>query len=109
MLNPLDDTKAAIQDRVLRLQTELNAVPPTLKAILDYYSLPAEGLVRLWQIIGNKKRGIPAVVPYGRSTWIAGVNSGRFPQPVRLGERTLAWRVEDIRELMTKLSRGEQV
>lgn len=87
---------------------KLHPTPPTLKANLEYYSLPAEGLVRLWQIIGNKKRGIPAVVPYGRSTWIAGLGT-RFPLPVRLGERTLAWRVEDIRELMAKLSRGEKV
>lgn len=36
----------------------------------------------------------------GKSTWWAGVKSGKFPQPVKLGARTTAWRVEDIRKLM---------
>jgi prophage regulatory protein len=75
----------------------------------EFNALPAEGLVREWQIIGCKRRGVPPVLPYGRSTWHNGVKSGRFPQPVHLGAATVAWRVEDIRELMAKLSRGEQI
>ncbi|MCA0919239.1 helix-turn-helix transcriptional regulator [Pseudooceanicola nanhaiensis] len=39
-------------------------------------------------------------VPVSRSTWWAGVRSGRFPQPIRLGPRTTAWRVGDIRALL---------
>jgi predicted DNA-binding transcriptional regulator AlpA len=39
-------------------------------------------------------------VPVGRSTWWAGVKSGRFPKPVKLGPRTTAWKVEDIRALI---------
>nr|WP_080934294.1 AlpA family phage regulatory protein [Xanthomonas albilineans] len=30
------------------------------------------------------------------------VQSGRYPQPVKLGERCTAWRVEDIRELIER-------
>lgn len=65
-------------------------------------SLPAEGYVRLPQIIGNPKAvpPIPAAFPVSRSTWLAGVKSGRFPKPVKLGPRTTAWRVEDIRNLI---------
>lgn len=68
--------------------------------------LPATGFLRLPQIVGtpaDHKRGIPAVpgfVPVSRSTWWAGVRSGRYPQPVKIGERCTAWRVEDIRALI---------
>jgi Prophage CP4-57 regulatory protein (AlpA) len=38
----------------------------------------------------------------GRSTWRAGVKSGRFPKPVKLGPHTTAWKVEDIRTFIEK-------
>lgn len=65
--------------------------------------LPATGFLRLAHIIGDAKAKppIPAVIPVGKSTWWAGVKSGRYPQPVRtLGLRITAWRVEDIRALI---------
>lgn len=46
---------------------------------------------------------LPAVLkifPVGRSTWWAGVKEGRFPQPVKLGPKTTAWKIQDIRELI---------
>ena len=55
-------------------------------------TLPEQGFVRLPQIL--------EVFPVGKSTWWAGVKSGRFPKPVKLGVRTTAWRVDDIRELI---------
>ena len=65
-------------------------------------TIPEIGFVRLRQIIGDPKADppIPAVIPVGRSTWWAGVKSGRFPRSVKLGPRTTAWRVEDIRRLI---------
>ena len=65
-------------------------------------NFPDFGLVRLSQIIGDTRTDppIPAVIPIGRSTWWAGVRSGRYPQPVTLGRRITAWRVEDIRALV---------
>jgi predicted DNA-binding transcriptional regulator AlpA len=42
-------------------------------------------------------------IPVGRSTWWAGVKTGRFPKPIKLGPRTTAWRVEDIRALIEKM------
>ena len=64
--------------------------------------LPQTGYVRLPQIIGNPKANppIPAAIPISRSSWLAGVKEGRFPQSVKLGPRTTAWRVEDIRRLI---------
>ncbi|PPU87171.1 transcriptional regulator [Xanthomonas populi] len=41
-----------------------------------------------------------ALIPVSRSTWYAGVRAGRYPQPVKLGERCTAWRVEEIRALI---------
>ena len=64
--------------------------------------LPESGLVRLSQIVGDKKRGIwPPIIPVSKSSWWAGVASCRYPQPIRLGERTTCWRVEDIRKLIS--------
>lgn len=64
--------------------------------------LPDTGFVRLPQIIGNGKSDppLPALFPVSRTTWWAGVKSGRYPQPVKLGPRITAWRVEDIRRLI---------
>ena len=55
-------------------------------------TLPETGFVRLPIILAH--------IPVGKSTWWAGVKSGRFPQPVKLGPRTTAWRVEDIKALI---------
>jgi prophage regulatory protein len=67
------------------------------------YKLPETGFIRLFQIVGNPKSDppIPPIIPVSKSTWWAGVASGRYPQPVRsLGNRITAWRVEDIRALI---------
>lgn len=57
--------------------------------------LPETGFLRLSSILA------PAgPIPVSRSTWWLGVKTGRFPQPVKLGPRITAWRVEDIRELI---------
>lgn len=39
-------------------------------------------------------------IPVSRSTWWAGVKSGRFPAPIKLGPRITAWRDADIQELV---------
>lgn len=62
-------------------------------------SLPAIGFARLPQILAPN-----GPIPVGRSTWWAGVKSGRFPKAIRLGPRTTAWRVEDIRALIERLN-----
>ena len=68
------------------------------------HTLPETGYLRLSQIIGNPKADppIPPLIPIGKSTWWAGVKSGRFPKPVKLTPRTTAWRVEDVRALIDK-------
>ncbi len=58
------------------------------------------GYLRIWQIVGDRKRGIEPLLPVGRSTFLAGVKSGKYPKPVKLGERTTAWRKADILALL---------
>lgn len=61
--------------------------------------LPETGLLRINQIVGDPSNGIPPILPISKSTWWNGVRSGRFPQPVKLGPRTTAWRAVDIRRI----------
>jgi prophage regulatory protein len=69
------------------------------------HQLPQTGYLRLPQIVGNPKAEppIPAVIPISKSSWWQGVKDGRYPAPVKLGPRTTAWRVEDIRALIDEL------
>jgi predicted DNA-binding transcriptional regulator AlpA len=58
-------------------------------------TLPATGYLRLPEVL--------RFIPVSRSTWWAGVRSGRYPKPSRaLGERITAWRAEDIRKLIER-------
>lgn len=55
-----------------------------------------EKLLRLKQVLQN--------IPVSKTTWLNGVKSGKFPQPVKLGPRTHFWRLSDI----SRLSNGEK-
>jgi predicted DNA-binding transcriptional regulator AlpA len=59
--------------------------------------LPQDGFVRLHSILAPY-----GPIPVARSTWWAGVKSGRYPQPVKLGPRITAWRISDIRSLIER-------
>ncbi|MBL0320388.1 MAG: AlpA family phage regulatory protein [Alphaproteobacteria bacterium] len=62
----------------------------------QYSELPETGFIRLRELL--------KYIPVGKSTWWEGVRTGRFPKPVKLGPRTTAWRVEDIKEFIDKQS-----
>ena len=66
----------------------------------NFDQLPTTGFVRLKAILGPK-----GPIPVSKSTWWAGVKTGRFPEPLKLGPRITAWRVEDIRSLLESLAR----
>lgn len=74
-------------------------------------TLPEIGFARLEQIVGNPKADppIPPVTPVCKSGWWEGVRTGRYPKPVKLGPRTTAWRVEDIRRLVAELGKEAEV
>ncbi len=59
-----------------------------------------DALLRVWQITGDKKRGIEPILPIGRSTFLERVRKGIYPKPVKLGEKTTAWRKSDIMALL---------
>ena len=60
-------------------------------------NLPEIGYLRLSQILN--------IIPISKSAWWEGCRSGLYPKPVKLGPRTTAWRVEDIRELMERINK----
>jgi len=62
-------------------------------------NLPQTGFVRLPQIL--------ALIPIGKSTWWAGVKTGKYPQPIKLGANTTVWKKDDIDALIKKLAEGE--
>ena len=63
--------------------------------MLQQDHLPPTGLVRLKQILGPI-----GPIPVSKSTWWAGVKKGRYPKPVKIGPRSTAWNVADIRRLI---------
>lgn len=75
-----------------RLKVSMHStVPNTAQS-----QLPLEGFVRIKQIIAPN-----GPIPVSKSTWWAGVKSGRFPKPVRIfGPRITVWNVKEIRALI---------
>lgn len=59
------------------------------KMLIAEDGLPTTGFLRL--------AGVLAVVTLGKSTVYDWIGKGKFPKPVKLGTRTSAWRVEDVR------------
>lgn len=68
--------------------------------------LPETGYVRLPQIIGNPKAipPIPPIIPICKSSWWAGVKSGRYPRAIKLSSKVTVWKVEDIRALIESIA-----
>lgn len=63
--------------------------------IQDHSILPQTGYLRLPDVL--------RLIPVSRSTWWQGVRDGRFPASVKLGPRTTAWAVADIRACIAAL------
>lgn len=59
-------------------------------------TLPETGFIRITTVL--------QLFPISRSAWWAGVKAKTLPQSVKLGPRTTAWKVEDIRALIEKYS-----
>lgn len=70
-------------------------------------SIPDTGFIKLTHIIGDSKRGIPPLLPVCRTSFLNGVKAGKYPKPVKIGARSVAWRVADIRALLAELGSGE--
>ncbi len=68
-----------------------------MPARTNFDELPNDGFVRQAQII-------PSPLPFSGATLWRRVRDGSFPAPVKLGPRTTAWRVKDIRAWMAAQS-----
>lgn len=68
------------------------------------HKLPSTGFVRLSVILGNPKKGIPPLLPISRSTFWLRIKEGVYPPGVLLSQRCRAWRVEDIHDLIARIS-----
>lgn len=40
------------------------------------------------------------IIPVSRATWYAGIAAGRYPRPVKIGLRSVAWRKSEIDALL---------
>ncbi len=65
--------------------------------------LPDTGFLRLPQILGDPKNGVPPIIPISKTSWYQGIKVGRYPEPVKLSPRCSAWRVEDIKRLIDEV------
>ena len=61
---------------------------------MQFQDLPSEGFVRLPVVL--------RVLGIGKTSFWCGIKEGKYPKPVKLGPRTSAWRVEDIRAFIAK-------
>ncbi len=62
--------------------------------------LAENSLLRLPQVL--------ALIPISKSSWWAGVKTGRFPKPVKIGPRTSAWRASDIAAVLESFSKADE-
>ena len=69
---------------------------PKDSKIPELQNLPETGLLRVNQIL--------RFIPISRSSWWAGVKSGRYPKPFKLSARTTVWKSQDI---MAIIERGQ--
>lgn len=58
--------------------------------------VPLNGFLRLDQVL--------TLIPISKTTWWDGIREGRYPRSVKLSDRTTAWRVEDIIDLIHTIS-----
>ena len=69
-----------------------------------------DSFLRLSNILGDERRKIPAIIPISKSSWWAGVKSGKYPQPIKLGPRTTVWRASDIQAIIDQFNKqGESL
>ena len=65
-------------------------------------TIQRSGFLRLKQIIGDSKANppIPAIIPICATSWWQGCKSGKYPKPVKLGEKTTVWRASEVLALV---------
>lgn len=75
----------------MQLENHMQTTPSTTSP-----ATPAEKLLILPNVLGR--------VTMSRSGWLQGVKDGRYPAPVRLSPRRVAWRESDITAFINGLA-----
>lgn len=60
-------------------------------------------LLRVKDIVGDRKNGITGYIPISKSSWLQGVRDGKYPQPIKIGPKTTCWYESDILDYMKNL------
>ena len=66
----------------------------------DDQNAPLERLIRFPEL--------QTLIPMSKPAIYNAMNEGRFPKPVKLGSRAVAWRESTIREYMDQLEEGSE-
>lgn len=66
-----------------------------MKKNIDLKTLPDFAYLRLAQVL--------TIIPVSRAAWYLGVQSGKYPTPVKLGERTAVYKLSDIKKLLADI------
>ena len=88
--------------------TKAHEVPSYIQDISGAQMSPPANVtrfLRLKQIIGDRKAQPPIepIIPVSSSSWWAGVKTGRYPAPLKIGPNTTVWRWEDIQVLLNQI------
>jgi prophage regulatory protein len=88
----------AVTDSQARKNLELNRLAESNAIAMG--KLDRNGRPKFKRLPTKPKAEITPIVPVSRSNWLAGVLSGRYPKPIKLGPGVTVWSVEDIRDFL---------
>lgn len=69
--------------------------------MIDLDKTPDSALLRLPTVL--ELTGLP------KSSWYAGVKAGRYPAPVKIGQRAVAWRAGDVKALLASFRAKDEL
>jgi prophage regulatory protein len=70
----------------------------------DTAPVAGSGFLRIWQILGDPRRGASPLIPISRSAWWQGCRDGKYPRGILLGPRTRVWTQKSIDALIAETS-----
>lgn len=69
--------------------------------------IPEVGFLKIWQIVGDRKRNVAPLLPISKSAFWAGVRSGKYPAGTLLSARCRVWSAASVRKLLSDLQATE--
>lgn len=91
--------QAAAHNYTSARTTAITAQPLSLEAFTPIAS--GVSLYRLKQVLAR--------IPVSRSSWFAGVQTGRYPRSYSLGPRTTVWRSDDIDRVIASVGSAQAI